>query len=351
MSQRAVRPPWFLVPAAVVTLYAAALAVARLLPSLAEADVVALALTVDLVVVVPLLYHFLLARPRGWPPLSTAPVFLLSLAGAALVLPAEHRSGLDLLGLLAIPVELFLLGFVAHKAWRGVAAYRHQGRAEPEPDALEQLRRAAAEALGVPRTAEVLAYELAVLHYALVSWRRRPAADRAAFSYHRRGHYPVVLVGLLVVLAAEVPAVHLLLAHLWSPVAAWVATALSIYGALWLLGDYRAMVLRPIHLGATGIDLRIGLRWTLHIPFDEIRAVRPLTWRDAGDRRRDDLDATVLATPDLRLELDPERVARGLYGIGRKVRSVRLAVDDPERFVAQLRRAAPQAWTAPSIEP
>lgn len=351
----------------VAATYATAVALRGLLGELPRGEVVEAALTVDLCLMVPLYYHLFLVRPRGWPPLSTAPIFLLGLGAAALALPPGHRGGVELMSTLAIPVELFLIAYVGYRAWKGITAFRTAERgtgtetAQNGTDHLEQLRVAASEAVGVRRAADILAYEVAIFYYALFSWRRgrgprsRTGAERNArlepevstFSYHRVGSYGVVLVGLLVAVVAELVVVHVLLYRFGLPTAAWALTALSLYGFLWLLGDYRAMRLRPHSVGPGGIDIRSGLRWTVAIPFDRVRRVERLTWRSVSHPGRGSLDVSILSSPQFRIELDGPVEARGLYGIRKSAGALTLAVDEPDRFAEALRRCSPRTVLEP----
>jgi len=324
-----------------VAVYAAVAVVRGFLPRVDRPEVLAWGLTLDLVAVVPLAWYLLLVRRRRWPAISTVPVVLFSLAGAALLLPPTARGPLHTLGLLAAPLELLLLGFVGVKTWRGVARYRalHGGTADPGA-VPEHLRQAAREVLGVEAPADVLAYELAVLHFALLSWWRRPAGRDAdapeVFGYHRAGAYAAVLVGVLFAVVAELLALHVLISTLWSATAAWILTALSAYSALWLLGDYRAMVLRPLRLDERGLEVRIGLRWHVHVPLDAIAAVHPVAATEPWPRDRRSLRTTVLVAPRLRLDLTRPLTAVGPYGLRRRVEHIGLALDDGDRFAARL---------------
>jgi hypothetical protein len=331
-------PATFLGLTAVV--YAAAVAVVGVLPAVDGATVVATALTVDLAVVVPALYALLLVRGRGWPALSVVPVFLASVAGAALVLPAEHRGALHWLEWVAAPAELLLVGFLAHRALGAARAWRKTAGAEGDgaaPDVFEHLRRAAHETLPVPAVAEILAYEVAVLWYALFAWRARPHLGdaRAAFTHHRRLGYGAVAAGLMMVVAVEVVPVHLLLA-LWSPAAAWGLTALSVYSLLWLLGDYRAMVLRPTLLRRKGegdvLEVRVGVRWNLSVPLSDVRSLRRAGAAPPPTLTPGYLRATPIGAPRLLLELAEPVVARGPYGWRREVSLLGLTVDDEPAF-------------------
>jgi hypothetical protein len=290
------------------------------------------ALTLDLIVTVPLVYWFLAVRRAGLPRLSVLPVFVLSVAGTRLVPGLEAGRLLHGLEWVAVPAELLLLTIVARRA----VAMSRALRAGEGGDALESLRRAAIELVEVERAAEVIAYEAAVLWYAVVGGGRHgmpPSAD--AFGVRRRSGYGPVLVGLFFALVAEAIAVHLLVRR-WSVVAAWILTILTAYAALWLIGDFRALGRRSILVTGDELIVRLGLRWTVRVPLDRIRAVRAARGQEPPGS--DHLRAVILGAERQVVELDSEVVATGLYGIRRRIRSIGLSVDEPERFFCCLER-------------
>ena len=285
------------------------------------------ALTLDLIVTVPLAYWFLAVRRAGWPRLSVVPVFVLCVAATRLVPGLEAGRLLPWLEWVAIPAELVLLSLVARRA---IAMSRALRTAEGD-DALESLRRAATELVEVERAADVIAYEAAILWYALVGGgRHETPPGAAAFGVRRRSGYGPVLVGLLFALVAEAIAVHLLVRR-WSVVAAWILTILTAYAVLWLIGDFRALGRRSILVIGEELIVRLGLRWTVRVPLEEIRAVRASG--TPGPPPPGHLRAVILGDERQIVELDSERVAMGLYGIRKRVRSIGLAVDEPERFL------------------
>src|SRR5205814_1279247 len=77
---------------------------------------------------------------------------------------------------------------------------------------------------------------------------------------------------ILAMIGFESIGMHLLV-QIWSVKAAWIVTALDVYGALWLIGDYHALRLRPTYAKDGILHLRYGLRWNVEIPFDQIEAV------------------------------------------------------------------------------
>jgi hypothetical protein len=309
------------------TIYAVAIGLAASLPRLRHPDVVAAAMVADLTIVVPLLFAVMVRRRGSWA--GVVPVFLLSLLGARLVMPGSARAALPVLRLLAVPAELATVAFVV---WRVRGAL---GDLAAEGDLVARLQRALAAAVPNPRLAEMLAYEVAVLYYGLFSWRDRPASEPGrTFSYHRAGGYGAFVFALLVVSACEITGVHVAVSRA-SPAAAWLLTALGLYGVAWILGDYRAARLRPLLVGADGLVVRLGLRWSVTIPRDAIAAVAPAPKPPRARRAPGHLHAALMVPPQWEVALSEPLVAKGPYGITKRVTTVALAADDR----AGLRRA------------
>ena len=302
-----------------------------------QPDVLAAALTVDLVVLVPLFYYLLLVRRRGWPVFSVVPVFLLSLGAASWLVPSEHQSVLHLLEWLVAPVELFVLGYIGVKVVRMTRRFRAQGNVE-NADVYDRLREGFRQAFGVRWAADVFAFEVGLFYYALFSWRipREEAANRFAFSYHRRSGYGPVVTAILVAMGIELIALHLLL-HLWRPTAAWVMTALSVYGILWIVGDWQAVRHRPVRIEEDALLVRIGLRWTIRIPFSQIEAVYPAGKKLPARKTPGYLEAILLGKPTYLVVCKEPVVAQGLYGIQKRVTTLGFALDDTPAFEAALR--------------
>lgn len=297
------------------------------------------AVSIDLTFFVPALWYVFLVRRRGLPAVTVVPVFLLSLVAAPLVLPAGNPGAMPLIRWLGVPAELVLLGLVV----RQMARARRTARAVDDSDVLSRLRAAARTALGNERAADIVAYEFAVLYYALFSWRAKPSPLEAdGFSYHRKTAYAGIVIGLLLAIAAEAVPVHLLLSH-WSVKVAWVVTVLGVYGALWLIGDYRAMRLRPTRVDGRGLALRFGLRWGLDVPLSFVRSVRETGRADAGTDA--DLSLALRGGRTIRLELAGPLVARGFYGRKKTVLSVEVGADEPSRLAAAIERAVSRSGT------
>lgn len=333
LSRRSLYPAAFLL--ALIAVYTGDLFAAAAFGRSAHPDLLALGITLDLVVVVPGLVYFLLVRGRGWSPLVVIPAFIVSLAAAGRVLPADRQQFLQVFEWLAIPAELLVIGLVVVKARQVGRRMRTAGPADPGT-LFERMREAAREVLGTNLLSDMLAFEIAICHCALAGWRARPVSSPQTFTYHRRVAYGAIVAALLLVLVAETFGLHLLLQR-WSPAVAWVLTALSIYSAFWLLGLYQAVRLRPIRIEENGLLIRIGLKWRVEVPFEDVSSFQILRGGMVLPKRKELLRAVVLGEARYLLTLKRPATAEGPYGIRRRVEQIAFTVDEPQRFEAALR--------------
>ena len=288
-------------------------------------DLIALGVMSDLIVMVPLAYWFLAVRRGGWPRLSVVPVVLLGILGSALLLPQDRGLLREVVSILAIPYEIGLV------AWIAVRTRRALRRSPGSEDTLERFRQVAREVLPARRAADAIAFEMAVLYYALLSWRRRP--EEGAFTYHRKSGYGAVVFAVLIMVLAEAIPVHILLMR-WSEVAAWALTILSFYAIVFFLADWRAARFHPILLDGEALQIRVGLRWRIRVPRERIASVHKK--RPPGSEPY--IRAALPGPVPLWIELTERVTAQGPYGIERKARWISLTVDDPERFRQALER-------------
>lgn len=298
-------------------------------------DAATFGLTFDLTVTVPVLFYLLVVRPVRLPTAALVPAVVMSFAGAALVLPHDRQHYLHLERALFAPAELLLAGLAVRRVQRAV---RESRAAAESMDVVEVIRGAVCGGIPLARVADVVTSEVAILYYGLFSWRTRPVVGvrDLAFSYHRKSGYVALLGTLAAVTVVEAAVVHLLVQG-WSRTAAWVLTALSAYGLLWLLGFLQAVRLRPILLGPDALHLRSGLRWSARIPYELISRVAPAGIAPPDRRAPGYLHAAPLGSPRLLVELDGTVDAEGLYGLTRRgVSRIGITVDDLPGFTAEL---------------
>jgi hypothetical protein len=295
-------------------------------------DLLAMAVTVDVVLLVPLVY-LLLARRFGWRWISVVPVLVVSIVAANLLIPAEHQRWLHGIELALAPLELLLIGFLIHK----VRAVR-QGLRKRDVDAedfLEVLEVVLMHVTDTIRPAKIMATEVAMIYYGLTGWWRKPVdrPGRTAFSYHRSNSHGTVMAVFLFLIAVETAVLHwLLLPRIaWL---AWIVFALSVYSCVFLLADLNAARLRPLVVEEGVLTFRVALRWRAAIALSAIERAEPNTL-DIDDKDGL-LAAPLVGNQDVILHLTAPHSAIGLYGFRKEFDRLALSVDDVQGFAQAL---------------
>lgn len=274
----------------------------------AHAQLFRAAVIVDLCTVLPLAWWLLVVRSGEARARSVMRVAVLAIAACALLFGREVR-------LLAVPLELALI-------WLAVSSVRKALRARQAADAATALRLGFSDALGDTPVARAVACEFSVLWYALFSWGR---AAPAGYTAYKRAGWTAVYFAIGVAVLAEAVPLHFLLPRGW----ALVSNVLHVYTLLWLLGDLRALALRPITVDQGVLHLRLGLKWEADIPLGLIESAA-LSTRAEGRK------LGVLGSPNLVLLLRRPVELHGLFGIRRTAQALSLQVDDPEALARAL---------------
>jgi len=276
---------------------------------LEKPDVLGLAISLDLTVVVTAAWWLMVVRRGRATNWSLVPVFVLSIAAAALTMPAGHRDILRDLRYLAIPFEIAVVGALA---------------------------------LGVrkmpPQVAAVFETERAIFYYAFASWRKKPdvPAGMTAFSYHKKNGYAGILYTLARMSLVEMIALDFLI-RVRSPHVANIVLAVDLFAALWLIGFARAVQMRPILVDSETLHLRMGLQWTLDVPRANIASME--FGRIKAPPKRTPGYLRMAPQPNAMLTLRQPLTAKGPYGMRREVTRVGLAIDQLADFERALKTA------------
>jgi hypothetical protein len=296
-------------------------------------DVAAWGVTFDLTLTIPALYWLFVVRRGKAHALTIAPVFIIGTLLASLVVPRGNQQFLHSLERSVGPIaEILLLGALGYRLYR----YRHDARAET--DMYERIRVAARAALPMERVADAVASELAMTYYAFFCWRKKADRNDEALTFHTRGGWGTIVICILVLIAAEGAAAHLLLAS-WSVKAAWIWTALDLWAAIWLIGDYQALRLRRTTIAQGVLHLRYGLRWSADIPLEDIEAVDALD-QNAYWKRPGVLKVAMIEDPRWMVTLKRPIVVHGLAGLRKTVSAIALLPDQDVDLSAALLASA-----------
>jgi hypothetical protein len=325
-------PAIFLVVAASV--YAAAFYIRSILATVDSPEVVAGALAVDLVVLVPAAYYFLVVRRFGLPVISVAGVFVLSLIAASQIIPTEHQRVLTPLEIIAGVAEVSILSFIVWKAVCGVRRFRAAAAEQHDEDAFNAIRSAARQVVDSERVADVLAYEIAIMYYGLGSWRQRLTEGPGRYTSYKSNNYGSTLFGISVLLVVELIGVHLMVQHYWGATGAWILSIMSVYAGIWLLGDWQAQRLRPTVIAADALVLRAGLRWEVTIPFARIQSFRRISALE--EKPRGTLNLVAFGDALFEVTTNTPVEARGAWGMRKSTECIWFTIDDPSDFQERL---------------
>lgn len=316
--------------AAALALYAYGILSASAIPMHIEG----IALPLDFMVGVPLGFYLLVIKPRRLTPLTVIPIIWVGYGLSVLALGSPEAGILPLLLAGLVPVELAI---AARECAKIAKVFRSAKAASPDP--VMWFRETMRYLVRKDAAASITSAELSVWYYALLSWRKKPYAlpDEKIFSYHNAGGYMNMMLGLGLAFPAEIVAVHLLLAQ-WNAVAAVAATALSLYAAIWLVGDARARVMRPIAVGPDVVRLECGIQMEAIISLSDIEriAFSDSDLKDIAETSR--LNYGTFYRPDVWVVLKRPTEVRTLFGQKRAL-TIGVSVDDPKAFAAYITEA------------
>ena len=238
-------------------------------------DVVATGFLFDMVITFPVAWYFLVIRPlklRKW---SILLVITCCCSVAYLILPVHQRHYIfQLRKLIALP-ELALLIYTISKIRHIRREYRRLQAILP--DVAYNLYKSMSTVMDDTTAVKIIASELTILRFGLFFWKKHPVIPASnRFSIHREIAYASLFGVIIFACAIELIAFHLLLNH-YSHIAAIIVTILSVYGTLFLIGDFAAIIQNPVLILKYQILLRTGLRWRALVDVSNITSIQKIT--------------------------------------------------------------------------
>ena len=296
---------------------------------LAENDSLNLAITADLLLIVPLVY-FLLIRKTSIPKTTVVPVMIIGVLIGSYFLPNDSQTYLDLFKTWALPViELSIITFIVIKMRSAIKKYKSlKGYS---PDFFTTLKAAAGEILP-KRLVHPFATEIAVCYYGFFNWSACSIMEDE-FTYHKESGTRVLFAVLILIIGAETVAFHFLLIQ-WSNVAAWILSGISAYTAIQVFGFSRSLAQRPISINENSVTLRYGIMNEVEVNIADIETVE-LSKKPLAD---DTSSCTLsplgeLESHNMMLHLKTEQELTGIYGIRKRFKVLGFYVDKPEEFL------------------
>lgn len=144
-------------------------------------------------------------------------------------------------------------------------------KSEPELAIAKPIQRL----LGEGVTAKLLEFETRVWTYALFANRISPAQFHGDqhFSYHLKDDAQTNSMGFILLIALEIPLVHLVLHFAWSPLAANIVSGLTLLSLVFFIAEYRAMARRPLSVDGSNLYIRYGIYGMRVVALDNIAGI------------------------------------------------------------------------------
>lgn len=293
-----------------------------------------IALPLDFMVGIPLGFYLLVIRPRKLTLLSVIPVIWVGYGLSVFTLGSADAGVLPYLLAALVPVELAI---AVRECLRLAKVYKSTRKSSADP--MAWFKETMLYLVRKDAPASMAAAELSVWYYALFSWRKKPYVlpGEKAFSYHNAGGYMNMMLGLALAFPVEIVGVHILISQ-WSIAAACIVTALSVYATIWLIGDARARVMRPVAIGDDLVRLECGIQMEAAISISDIEAVALADSEIEHIGEQDRLNYGTFYRPNAWLVTKGPVEVRTLLG-AKRVRAIGMGVDDPKALAAAIERA------------
>ncbi|RUT31770.1 hypothetical protein EJP77_10310 [Paenibacillus zeisoli] len=294
-------------------------------------QLLSIGVTLDFVVVIPLLLYFLIYRQRNKKIIAVLPYALIGYIALALTLPHTSQGTLDIVKYTLIPMELTFLCYEIFKIYQIAINFRRNFTAGSHP--IETLRRSLEAIFNSSKITSLLVHDASVFYYALLSWGKKPYLRNGttSFSYHTKSSWLITILILSKVLLIEGACIHLLIMQ-WSHIAAWVLSLGNIYIIILFIADYRAMCLNPILVSQQDIRLQYGIQMSSYIDIDNIESVSVIK---SGGLAQKDLKTSItplIIEPNVLVRLKSKITVIHLFGKRQIVDQVYLFLDNPREF-------------------
>ncbi|MCC3355379.1 hypothetical protein [Bacillus sp. REN16] len=310
-------------------------------------DTLILASLFDLTIVLPLFFYLFVVRNR-LSLITLLPVVIGGFWFAYFIVPHHDLVIFDyvkygIFGLegLFIIVELFLAALLLRKIPTLSRNYKNQKEIEYfYPPAM---RTALTQTFGKKKLIDILVYDFSIFYYGFFSWKKKWESKNhiRSFTIHINSGYFGLFIMLVHAMVIEVIGVHFLIAHFWSPTAAWIFTALDLYALLWIIADYHAVRLSPIVIKDGKFFAQVGIRREIVVNLKTIKSIQPtITGKKERAQEKHSFAITLPnlfeEDPQFEIKLSEPALANLPFGLKREMTKLYVTVDDKEGFLQEL---------------
>lgn len=304
-----------------------------------ENKIVALAVTIDLLIAIPVIY-FLLIRKTAIHKTTVIPLVVLGMLTGTFFLPEASQEFLNIYKIYLLPIfEITILTLLIVKVRSAIKQFKQTK--DINTDFFVALKKTCYE-IFPKKIVYPIATEIAVFYYGFFKWRSTTLKENE-FTYHRKSGTPTFLFSFLFIIGLETFVVHLLITQ-WSSTIAWVLTGISIYTIMQIFGFAKSLYFRPISIGNNHLYLRHGIFSEVEVPLSEIEKIG-LSKKviEANSATRTLSPFNKIESYNIILHVKSELTLTGFYGIRKQFQELAFHIDEPEKFINDLNNALQRA--------
>lgn len=301
-------------------------------PLLVHHPELAVGITYDLCLTLPLVYFFMI-RKRAIPKITVVPFFVIGVLLATFLLPDHLHFHLDLVKTFLFPVvELTVLSLVLWRVRKAILVFRQQENAQG--DFYELFVESARAVLPNERIAQLFTTEVSMIYYALFAWKKNKSPG---FTHYKKSGLLALLGAVIFIILIETFVLHLFLLR-WNEVVAWVLFGLSLYTGLQIFGHIKALTKRKSFIQDGYLHLKYGLFGDTRIPIAQISKVEKTRKKFESEEVKVCQLALLgeLEGHNLILHLKETQQLQSAYGITKLYDVLMLNMDDLDHFCSVL---------------
>ncbi|OPA77416.1 hypothetical protein BVG16_13225 [Paenibacillus selenitireducens] len=294
-------------------------------------QILTLGITLDFVVVLPLLLYFFIYRRLNKKIVSILPFVLVGYIAVVLLVPDPGQKTLEIVKYMLIPMELLFLSYGMYRIYQTIKNDKQHLSENSHP--IETLRRSL-EATFIPsKIASLFVHDVSIFYYAIFAWRKKPYIrdGSSAYSYHKNSSWLITVLMVSKIMLIEGIGAHLLLMQ-WSHPVAWILSIGNIYIMILLLADYRAMCLNPLLVTEHEIRIQYGLQMSLYLDRSYIESVSMIKYEKLSKSECKTSVIPLVVEPNVCIRLKDHVTVMGLFGKSKRVDHIYLFLDKPHEF-------------------
>lgn len=289
------------------------------------------AVGIDLLIILPILYYFLIIRRLKQHILTLVFGVSLSITVAHFILPQTHYFIIAYAEKLLIVIEILFVAYVLIKLKSIIQEYQLLNTVRQ--DFVSNIKKSFQKHISTSPLINFLVSELIILRYGLFFWlqAKKEVADND-FTMHQNSGFIALFSVLIFVSGIECFVAHLLVSS-YNQTAAWILTAIGVYSSIFLVAHLFAVIDQRVSIETDKILVRVGLFWDFEIKKKDIAQVEMIK-KDIGKTTKEQLNTSklLLTQPNIVIYLTEKHSVSGIYGMTKEVNTIYLYIDNYQKF-------------------